>query len=226
MKDIHGKAVLDYLSGQDDAEMILHNSYGNPEEMPVSVFFRDELDLSVLEHLALIECQGKVLDVGAGAGALSLILQERGFDVSALENSAGCVEAMRNLNVKNILQEDFFSHSQKYDTVLVQMNGLGMAETLQNVPSFLKKCISLLDAEGQILIDSSDISYLYEKGIPKPKGYFGEVRYQYEYQGQKGEWFDWVYVDQEKLKELTDQIGLNLEILAEENDQYLARITS
>lgn len=223
MKDLHGKAIVDYFNGNEDATLLLHNNYGDPEEMPVSVFFRDELDFTTLEHLALIECHGKVLDVGAGAGSLSLVLQDRGFDVHALENSIGCIQTMKQLGIANCIHGDFAMHTDTYDTLLIQMNGLGLAGTLSNVPDFLKKCVSLLNPDGQILIDSSDISYLYEDELPKDS-YFGEVQYCYEYESEMGEWFDWVYVDSKKLTEIVEQMGLSIEILADENDQYLARI--
>ncbi len=225
MKDLHGQAILDYYNGDEDATLILHNSYGEPEEMPVAVFFRDELEFTTLEHLGLIECQGEVLDLGAGAGAHSLVLQERGFEVHALENSRGCLEVLKKSGVKNCLLEDYKDHQAKYDTVLVLMNGLGLASQLDGVPGFLKKCMSLLNPDGQLLIDSSDISYLYADGLKKPAGYYGEVSYQYEYKGQKGDWFDWVYVDQNKLAGICSELLLELEILiTDENDQYLARI--
>ena len=223
MKDAHGKAILDYLHGNEEATLLLHNNYGEPEEMPAAVFFRDEFDFTTLEHLALIECKGKVLDVGAGAGALAIVLQERGFDVHALENSEGCIQAMKQIGVQNIINSNFEKHTGKYDTVLVQMNGLGLAGTLANVPSFLKKCMSLLNSEGQLIIDSSDISYLYEDELPEDS-YFGEVQYCYEYTGEMGDWFDWVYVDPTKLMEIVNEMGLSIEILTEENDQFLARI--
>ena len=226
MKDIHGKAILDYYQGKEESSLILHTSYGESEEMPVEVFFRDELDFKTLEHLALIECSGKVLDLGAGAGAEALVLQSRGFEVYALEYSPGCVQVMQQSGVDHVLFEDYRTHHGKYDTILALMNGLGLAGTLAGVPAFLTKCMSLLNPGGQLLIDSSDISYLYEDGLEKPAGYYGEVRYQYEYQGERGDWFDWVYVDQETLAEIVGKLGLLLEILmTDENDQYLARIT-
>ena len=224
MKDIHGKAILDYYKGNEEATLLLHTSYGEPEEMPVEVFFRDEIDLSTLEHLALIECKGKTLDLGAGAGAHSLILQSRGFDVHALENSPGCIEVMQKSGVRHCIKQDFRTYHGEYDTILVLMNGLGLAAKLDKVPAFLNKCMSLLKPKGQLLIDSSDISYLYED-IPRPKGYYGEVRYQYEYQEEKGDWFDWVYVNQKALRDIVSRTGLSVEILmTEETEQYLARI--
>lgn len=227
MKDLHGRAIRDYYQNSAPQPLTLHNSYDEPEEMSVEVFFREEEDLSVLEHLALIECQGSVLDLGAGAGAHSLILESRGFDVTALENSPGCLEVLKHSGVAKVIDQNYQDHKATYDTVLVLMNGLGLAGTLHGLTPFLLKCKSLLRPGGQLLIDSSDISYLYEGGVDRPKGYYGEVRYCYEYKGQKGDWFDWLYVDQKTLATYVQKVGMQLEILhTEETDQYLARITA
>lgn len=227
LKDIHGRAIRDYYQNKPIGKLFLHTSYGDTEEMPVEVFFREEEDLSVLENLALIECQGKVLDIGAGAGAHALILQARDFDVHALENSPACVEVMRQSGVKQVIEKDFRQHNQTYDTLLLLMNGLGIAGRLSGVQNLLKTLAKLLNPGAQILVDSSDISYLYEDEDLKPDTeYYGNIRYQYEYKKDKGEWFDWVYVDEETLQQEVMKAGMTLEILyTDENDQYLARIT-
>ncbi len=226
MKDLHGKAIVDFYQGKNSSPLLLHTSYGTVEEMSVEVFFREEEDLSVLDLLALIECKGKVLDLGAGAGVHSLILASRGFEVIALENSPGCVEVMEQSGVPKVVKRDFRKHDNKYDTVLMLMNGLGLAGKLDGVKPLLLQCMKLLKKGGQLLVDSSDISYLYDGDVPRPEGYFGELRYQYEYKGEKGDWFDWVYVDQQTLVQLAEEIDLEVEILhTDENDQYLARIT-
>lgn len=226
MKDIQGKAILDYYKGNESATLLIHNNYDDPEEMPVEVFFRESEDLSTLEHLALIECEGSVLDLGAGAGVHTLILQERGFEVTALDNSPGSVEVMKRSGVKNCQLADFNSHHKKYNTILCLMNGLGLAGKLNQLPRFLQKCMTLLSPNGKLLVDSSDISYLYEDGLAAPSDYFGEVRYQYEYKGEKGEWFDWLYVDQDTLSSVVHSLNLKIEILhTDENDQYLACIS-
>ncbi|MEQ9303156.1 MAG: SAM-dependent methyltransferase, partial [Marinoscillum sp.] len=107
------------------------------------------------------------------------------------------------------------------------MNGLGIAGKLSGVTKTLQKCKTLIKSNGQILVDSSDISYLYEDGnILKPQGYYGDLQYRYEYRGNKGDWFDWVYVDSATLHEEVKKVGMNMEVLTtDENDQYLALIT-
>lgn len=226
MKDLHGKAIIDYYEGNEAAKLVIHTSYDQPEEMPVEVFFRDALDFTTLENLALIECQGKVLDLGAGAGAHSLVLQARGFEVHALENSPGCIQVMKQSGVKNCILQDYRHHQETYDTILVLMNGLGLAGKLNRVSDFLGTCVSMLNPNGQILVDTSDIDYLYANYLKKPNGYYGEVSYQYEYRGEKGDWFDWVYVDQNTLDLIVKKMELTMEVLmTDENDQYLARIS-
>ena len=113
MNDLYGIAITDYYQGDEDATLIIHNNYDAPEEMPVAVFFRDELDFTTLENLALIECSGKVLDLGAGAGAHSLTLQSRGFEVDALENSPGYFQVMQQSGVRNCIFQGFEKNQGK-----------------------------------------------------------------------------------------------------------------
>ena len=226
LKDLHGKAILDYYKNQLKNDLLIDTSYGSQEIMPVEVFFRDEMDFTTLEHLALIECKGKVLDLGAGAGATALVLQSRGYQVTALENSPGCVQVMKKSGVKEVVETNFFKHTGKYDTILLLMNGMGLAGKLNGVANLLEKCKTLLTPDGQLLVDSSDIQYLYEDKLPEDK-YYGEVSYRYRYGKEIGHWFDWVYVDHHKLQDIAHSVGMSVEILfTDENDQYLACITS
>lgn len=226
LKDPHGQAILNYYKGDRDTELILHNSYGEPEEMPIEVFFSDPDDFTEIERTAMTHCRGTVLDIGAAAGSHALFLQAFDAPVTALDYSPGCAEVMRSSGVKVVAQENFQNHSGQYDTILLMMNGLGIAGTLDGIPILLNKCQQLLNEGGQIVLDSSDISYLYEDGLQKPKGYFGEVQYQYEYQGEKGDWFNWVYADQQTLIPMVESHGLQVEIVLtdEESGQYLAII--
>ena len=95
---------------------------GRREEMPVEVFFREPEDLSELENTAIAACRGSVLDLGAGAGAHALLLQALEFDVTALDNSPGCVETMTLSGMNKVVDEDYKKHKSKYDTLLLLMN--------------------------------------------------------------------------------------------------------
>ncbi len=222
------EALMDYVECQTEHSLMLHNSYGEPEEMSVEVFFREGEDLSELEQLALSACTGSILDLGAGAGALSMVLQDQNQCVTALENDAGCVQLMQALGVNKVKHQDFWDYKDQFDTVLAMMNGLGLAGTLDVVPKFLQKCMALLKPGGQLIFDSSDISYLYAgEAEDKAFDYYGEVRYRYEYKNQLGDWFDWVYVDEDTLFGICKELKLNFEVLyTDDYQQYLGRITA
>ncbi len=107
-----------------------------------------------LEKLALSECSGKILDVGAAAGCHSLILQENGLDTSAMEISELCCDVMLKRDIKQIIRNDFFHYSdKKFDTILLLMNGIGIAGNLNRLNEFLIKAGKLLNPGGKIIFD-------------------------------------------------------------------------
>lgn len=226
-EDLYGKALYDYYNGKNADDLVINTSYGDKEEMPVEVFFRDFDDFPILEAIAIEACAGKVLDVGAGTGCHSLILQEKDLLVNPIDISPYCVEIMQKRGIENVFLCDFFSIQKgKYDTILMLMNGLGVVGKLANLSLFLKHCEKILAPGGKVLFDSSDVSYLnHEFGIEPTQDYIGEVAYQYLYKGKVGNWFDWLYVDKDLMKSLVTDAGWVFELLFEdENQQYLASI--
>jgi len=226
--DVFGEALKDQFLNPPSDILWVHNSYDEPEEMPVDIYFRDEKEMPELELKALEACSGKVLDVGAGVGSHALILQKRGYDVTGMDISEEAVKIMIQRGLKNAFQGNILklNKHQKYDTLLFMMNGIGLTGSLQGLKSFLKKAKEFLNPGGQLVFDSSDLLYLYQEIAFPLNGYYGEVSFRYEYKSIKGGWFKWVYVDQKTLKDLAAETGWTTEILFEdEHDQYLARLS-
>ncbi|MEO8794498.1 MAG: class I SAM-dependent methyltransferase [Daejeonella sp.] len=226
-KDIYGLALSDFYYQQNPAKLWLHNTYGKPEDMPVDVFFRDKNEMPDLELYALSECKGDVLDIGAGVGSHALILQKQNIPVTALEISPLACQIMEERGVKNILNMDVIDYSgKKFDTVLMLMNGIGLTRTIEGLKKFLTFAKSLIKPNGQLLFDSSDISYLYSENENPQTKYYGEISYQYEYKGDKGDWFDWLYIDYPLLKKIANELGYKSRLLFEDDlDQYLVSLT-
>jgi len=224
--DVFGKALTDFYKTGAAGMLLLHNSYDDPEEMPIDFFFRDDEEMPVLELQALQMCKGKVLDVGAGVGSHALVLQAFNVDVTAIDVSEAAVNIMKQRGVKKALLQDVFTFGEKFDTILMLMNGIGLTGTLSAFKDFLEKLKHLIHPGGQVLFDTSDIAYLYQD-LPKPHNhYYGEVSYQYEYKGEKGNWFNWLYVDPETVKKMASEAGWVCEIIFDdEEDQYLVRLT-
>ena len=224
--DIFGQALLDYDQGDLDSKLWLHNDYGPPEEMPVDVFFRTETEMPEMEVLALSLCEGRILDIGAGVGSHALILQDKGFDVTALEISGTACQIMKTRGVFKVVNADILQFSgDTFDTLLLLMNGIGLTGDLRGLSEFLDHAKTLLNPGGALIFDSSDILYLYED-IPLPKDkYYGEIAYRYEYRAQSGDWFRWLYVDAELLRKIASEAGWQMELLLEDAmDQFLVRL--
>jgi cyclopropane fatty-acyl-phospholipid synthase-like methyltransferase len=224
--DIFGKALNDFYKTGEADTLWLHNSYGDAEEMPIDFFFRDDEDMPVLELQALHACKGKVLDIGAGVGSHALLLQAFKIDVTAIDISENAVAIMKDRGVKKVLVQDVFTYNEKFDTLLLLMNGIGLTGTLPGFKNFLTRMKSLLNPGGQLIFDSSDISYLYEDGNKPQNQYYGEVSYQYEYKGEKGNWFNWVYVDANTIENIAKETGWIAEqIFDDGEEQFLYKLT-
>ena len=226
MNDALGQAIFDHYHKKATYPLWIHNKYGVKEEMPVETYFRDEEDMPDIEWLALEQSRGRVLDIGAGAGSHALLLQHQKFDVTAIDVSPLSIQVMKARGVEQALEANIYKFNQgKFDTLLLLMNGIGLAATLAGLKLLLGHLKTLINDGGQILFDSSDVAYLYESNLPGHI-YYGEIQYQYEYNSLKSEWFSWLYVDENTMKAIAEESGLIMEVLLEdENGQYLARLT-
>jgi len=233
MKDLFGKAILDYQTHNSPEDLITETSISEADEMSVAYLFRSFAEMPQLEQKALQLAIGKVLDVGCGAGSHALYLQEKGFDVTAIDISANAIKAcelrgMKKAKVQDIMQLE----GDQYDTILLLMNGAGMCGRLKNLPNFLQKLKSLLTDTGQILVDSSDIIYMFDededggKWIPTDVDYYGEVVFDITYKGEKENSFDWMYIDYNTLQNAAFANGFQCEVVLEgEHFDYLAKLT-
>ena len=231
-KDPMGAAILDYQKSGKAGRLRVLSSMFEEDEMPVKHLFRKVEEMPMLEQKALKLAKGKVLDIGAGSGCHTLALQEKGLEVKAIDISPLSCEAMELRGVKDAECINLFDEHLEtgFDTILLLMNGTGIAGKIENLPALFNRLKALLNQGGQILIDSSDLKYIYENedgsfDINLNGAYYGEVDYQMIYKDIKGDSFDWLYVDFPLLKSIAETCGLHGELVAEgEHYDYLARI--
>ena len=227
-----GRAIADYHAGGKIAKLRVFSSQFYEDEIPVATLFRSFDEMPVQEQEALRLCRGRVLDVGAGSGCHSVELMGRGLDVVAIDISELSVEVMKERGIDARLV-NFFDKTfdEKFDTVLMAMNGIGIVGKIERLPDFFMRVKQLLAPGGQLLLDSSDIRYVFENedgslDIDLAAGYYGELDYRMQYKGVKGEKFDWLYIDFDTLSMYAEQCGLVCEKCADgEHYDYLARLS-
>ncbi len=213
MEDLFGKALLDYQQKTMESPLLLHTEYGQPEPVPLEQFFVEEGEFPDLDIFALEQVYGKILDIGAATGRHALYLQNRGHDITAMDISESCGVVMKEAGVEKIVVEDVFNFDgQIFDTIFMLMNGIGIAGTIEGLKKLLGHLHQMLKPTGQLLLDSSDISYLYEESPWPENTYFGELTYRYQYNDTLGDPFNWLFIDREKLVEIANSVAWNCQI--------------
>ncbi len=234
MKDLFGKAMLDYQTQNNPENLFTETSISEEDEMQVAYLFRNFGKMPKLEQKALELAKGKILDVGCGAGSHALYLQEqKNLDVTAIDISKNAIETcllrgVKKAYVKNVLE---MPETEKFDTIIMLMNGIGIVGKLNQISNYLQKLKSLLNENGQILVDSSDLIYMFDededggKWIPSDN-YYGEVTFTVRYKNEIESPFNWLYLDFNTLQNAANANGFYCELIMEgENFDYLAKLT-
>ncbi|MFP2996095.1 class I SAM-dependent methyltransferase [Spongiivirga sp. MCCC 1A20706] len=231
--DILGMAMLDYINGNYSEDIITETSISEKDVLSIPYLFRDYHEMPLIEKKALDLSYGKVLDVGCGAGSHSLYLQEkRNLEVKAIDISRGAIETCIKRGVKNVVDQDFFNiKNEKFDTILLLMNGLGICQTLAGIDALFKQLKNLLTIDGQVLLDSSDLIYMFDQEedgsilLEAGQGYYGELQFRTYYKDAVGEPFDWLYLDFNTLQRAASYNGFSCEMVqAGEHYDYLAKL--
>lgn len=231
MKDIIGKALLDYYRGNYTEDIRTKTNISEEDFMPLPYLFRRFDEMPKIEQKALQLAKGKILDVGCAAGIHSLVLQNNGLNAKAIDISPGAIEVCQLQGIENAEQIDLLDlKDDQFDTILILMNGTGIFQNLNRISIYLEHLKTLLAPSGQILIDSSDLIYMYDSEelefLEQMGSYYGEIEFVMKYNNEKTEPFDWLYLDEKTFEKICLLHNLNFEVMERgENYDYLARIT-
>lgn len=232
-KDPMGAAIADYYHNHKADRLRVFSSQFDEDEIPVKQLFREAGQMPLLERTALQMATGRILDVGAGSGCHALALQKAGKEVSAIDISPLAVEVMKQRGVKDARQINLFDEhfADTFDSILMLMNGSGIIGRLENMPVFFRKMKQILRPNGCILMDSSDLRYLFEDEdgsflIDLAGDYYGEIDFRMQYKDIQGDSFDWLYIDFQTLSAYAADNGFKAEMIKEgKHYDYLAKLT-
>ena len=226
-----GDAMMDYFLGRMGTSICVKSSIEADRYVSLETFFRENQTFPTLEKDAFHFCKGKILDAGAGSGPHALYLQEKGFDITGIDISEKSVEVMQKRGLKKTVCADIFNYEgETYDTILMMMNGIGIAGDLPGLSKLLQHFKKLLNPGGQILFDSTDIGYVssFDRSLsslrtPIPE-YYGTAYYQLEYKGKTGEIYPWLFIDRHTLTTAATENGYKCSVLKIHGTQFLARL--
>lgn len=218
------RALLAYQRGVRDGTFRVRMDDGTEQELPVGIFFRAGAQLLPADGAALALARGRVLD----AGVVALALQNTGHEVTALEVLTGAVAVLRARGVRDARQADLWSFrpERPYDTVLALMNGTACAGMLAGLVPLLSALTAPLAADGQLLLDSTDLREPGRCARRSDGRYLGELQYQLEYDGERRPPFPQLFVDPDRLRRAAAAVGLVAKAVWHGvGEQFLARVT-
>ncbi len=230
--ELFGQALIDYYNGDIEAILDYCRDDGHVDSIPVGLFFRGVTDLPS-DKISISECQGRILDIGAGTGLHALHLQNLGFTVCAIDVLETACEIMKRTGIKDVRCIDISNFNEKpFDTVLVLGRTIGNAGNLSGLRDFLSHLQGLVTSKGKVIINSLDPKYThdhrhlaYQQLNVENNRYLGEVRMNFKYKGNKGPPFNWLNVDHKSLKNIAYETGWKCNtLLQEENGNYLVRL--
>jgi len=224
-----GKAILDFHRTRKPKDIIVSSDLTDDDIIPIEVLFRSYEEMPNLEKRALDLAQGKILDIGAGAGPHSTYLKSQGFYVKAIDSSPGAIEYLKNQGIEAECRNILDLKDETYDTLLLLMNGMGIAGKKSTLVPFLKHLKTLLNPHGQILCDSSDVKFLYEEEdgsywMDLNSEYYGDFQFQMHYGKESSQVFPWLYVDYDTLHSAAVACGFLCRRLEVEENHFLAQL--
>ncbi len=233
VKDIFGTAIKAWYYDRDPTDIIVHSPNFDDDIIEVAYLLRDFKEMPPIEKKALENCAGKVLDIGCGAGSHELYLQNnKNLQVTGIDISPGVIEVAKERGLKDARYINFFDlNNEKFDTLLFLMNGTGIVGKLNQLDNFFQHSKKLLAPAGKILIDSSDLRYLFDEDedggiwVEMDSDYYGELEFTISYKNERSEPFSWLYIDFKILSLAAAKNGFSCEMIMEgEHYDYLAEL--
>ena len=229
-----GSALQAYWEGDGDAELTICRDDGVEDTLPAQHFFRDRRDFMALEDKAIELCRGEVLDVGAATGLHSLVVQEMGLRVTAIDICPTAVAIMQQRGVRDASCADVFTYQEgPFDSLLLLGHGIGLVETVHGLDRFLRVADRLVAAKGQVLLDSGDVRcthdprhLAYHEANRRQGRYIGEIRLRLAFREEWGPECGWLHVDSETLAVRAGSAGWSSDVIVDEGGgHYLARLS-
>ena len=210
---------------------------GRVETLEVSDYRKPMEEWWEVERLAIKHVKGKVLDIGCGAGRVSLYLQNLGFDVIGIDLAAGAVDACKKLGLRKayvMSASDLKFKYDKFDTVVLFGNNFGVAGDEKHIFTMLHQLYKFSTPDAIILagsldpLNTNDTEHLeyheMNRARNRPPGL---VRIRVKYKELVSEWSDLWLVTPKEMEHLAGKEGWQVEKIIQINNQapYIAILT-
>ena len=233
--DAFGLEIWSYLNGGPPFEIVERDDGYIDAALSTSRYFDDFPRWPGRQKQAMKFVTGKTaLDVGCGAGRVSLYLQRKGFRVTAIDASPLAVRTCRRRGVRNarvLAFEDIGRLSgNRFDTVVMFGNNFGLFGGLKKARRLLKALHRITSDDAVIIAEtrnpyatSNPAHRRYQKRNRQQGRMSGQIRIRVRFQASATPWFDYLLVSPAEMKEIVEGTGWKARRFLERNsDSYVA----
>jgi len=234
-EDAFGELISAYYNGSDVVEIVERDDgFIDTSAGPHAYFLEyDQWPDHYKEAIQLVS--GRVLDVGSGAGRISLFLQNQGYEVLAMDNSPKALQVCQQRGVINTVLCPITQLSNRvgiFDSIVMFGNNFGLFGNFKRAKWLLKRFYGMTSPQGRIIAESNDvyatddpIHLAYHQRNRQRGRMAGQLRLRIRYQNLKTPWFDYLIVSQSEMKEIIQGTGWFIrKFINSEGPQYIAII--
>ena len=235
-RDAYGQMLVAALEGDDVVEIVERdNGFINVSAMGPRAYLAPFRRWPLHQRRAIRYAKGRVLDVGAGAGRVSLHLQERGHDVVAIDNSPGAVEVCHRRGVRDarLLAFDAVEESLgRFDTVVLLGCNFGLLGTPTKAKRLLRRLYRMTSGDARIIVESRDVEHGPGSDAPWHRRYRernvargrlpGQTRIRVRFRDVVGPWLDYPMVSPDQLREILAGTRWYVAHVLDSDDTYVA----
>jgi SAM-dependent methyltransferase len=233
-QDAFGQMIWACYKGEDVYEVIERDD-GYIDAMSSKGYFSDYEDWHPIEQKAMQFVEGRVLDVGCGAGRHSLYLQKKGFDVLGIDVSPLVIKVCRLRGLKKaevMAIEDADFKLDSFDRIIMMGNNFGLFGGFKKARELLRKFHEMTSEKALIIAETRDpyktdnAAHLRYHKLNKIKGRMGgQVKIRNRFREYVGRWFDYLMVSKEEMREILKGTGWKTrQFINSENSRYVAII--
>ncbi|PIQ77988.1 hypothetical protein COV82_02155 [Candidatus Peregrinibacteria bacterium CG11_big_fil_rev_8_21_14_0_20_46_8] len=233
-KDVFGKALFSYWKGDRKTPYIVRRDDGYINTSSLKIYFTKQFyptEKTIAHHV-----KGKILDVGCGAGRHILHYQNRGYDITGIDNSPLAIKVCKERGCKKAKVMDAFHPKfpqYSFDTILLFGHNIGIGGSLAGAKRLLSSLRKLIKEDGLLLLTSLEVTKTKKKVHQKyhqknraAKHYVGEIKIRIEYKDEIDDWFDWIHVEPKIMKKLAQETGWKIiELHETSSGEYSAALS-
>lgn len=232
-EDAFGHCLHDYQKGEESYQIVERDD-GHIDVVPVERYFREYKDWPRHQRGAMEYVDGRVLDIGCGAGKHALYLQNNDHEVTGIDISPLVVEVSENRGLKDarvMALKEVDEHFDDIDTVLMLGNNFGLLGGKDRAEVLLEKLKRTTSEDCTIIAESmnphdteKDYHLEYHKKNLQKGRLPGRLVIRCRYKKYATPWFDYLLVSQKEMREVLEDTGREVKQTLDGEGRYICLI--